>query len=59
VDPGGFGQLLGCQRAALGKGRVEAEPVAEIEAAQLEGRDRGIEEPLDECVAPLSRGGRR
>ncbi len=58
VDPGRFGQLLGGQRATLGDGRVEPEPMAQVEAAELEGRDRGVEEPLDERVAALGLGGR-
>jgi hypothetical protein len=39
----------GRRRAAVSERTVEAEPVAQVDAEEIEGRDRGLEEPLNKA----------
>ncbi len=50
VDPGGARQLGGRRRPALRQRAIQAEPVADVHAAQVEGSDRCPEQPLDKSV---------
>ena len=55
VDPGRLRQLPGRRRAAVSERTVEAEPIAQVDAKEIEGRDRGLEEPLNKRIAGSSR----
>ena len=50
MDPGRARQLGGRRRPALREGAIQAEPVADVDAAQVEGSDRRPEQPLDKRV---------
>jgi len=55
VDPGRLRQLPGRRRAAVSERTVKAEPIAQVDAEQIEGRDSGLEEPLTKRIAGSSR----
>jgi hypothetical protein len=51
VRAGGGRELARPQRAAVGERTVEAELAADVDAEEVEGAERGAEEPLDERLA--------
>jgi hypothetical protein len=56
MDTGRLGQLVRRRRAAPGERAVEAQPIAEIDAVEVERRARRVEQALGERVAPLRLG---
>jgi hypothetical protein len=50
VDAGGFGKLGGSGWPAIGEDAVEPEPVAQVNAVEIEGGNRSLEDPLGERV---------
>ena len=55
IDVRRLRKLAGRRRAAVSERTVEPEPVAQIDAEEIEGRDRGLEEPLNKLIASSDR----
>jgi hypothetical protein len=55
MDAGRLRQLAGRRRATVSERAVETEPIAQVDAEEIEGRDRGLEEPLNKRIAGSSR----
>ena len=50
IGPGPGGELVGCGGSVIGEGPIPAQTVAEIDAGDVEARDGGGEDALDERV---------